>query len=692
MIALAFGGTILAFNGKPLGFEPPEPDPEYPFLRFRFDDPDFNPAEYEDYNDAHYWSYWRRRDDYEGNVWDFIDESRRIGWELSFSEYKPEDVNFEIIKGRTNGLSVKSSNRLLFYGNDHLTAVRGLVIRGDGNEHPSLYCAFSNCRNLVSVELLDCSDIEEADFMFEDSESLTSVSMPSIGNATDLKSMFAGTKIVEAPFFDTSNVRNAIGMFMGCDELVYAPSYDFSSLVYGGGMFAYCYKLESANIKTSNILGTEDSLVQAGARKMFEDCRSLIEAPSELVLDSATDISCIFTNCSSLTRIPAYNLSSVVDASQAFYGCSGLEAIPEFDLHSAEDMNLMFGDCSSLTEVPNFDFSSAKNTSSMFSGCSGLTRIPAFVFPSTLEDAGMMFYECSSLQELPSGLDISMIDDVDRMFSYCTSLTTIPTFTFKNGASVNGIFSYCTSLLSFPSDYDFSHVSEADAMFAGMRSITSVPVEVIETALHLTSLPYMFDDCVSLALIPLFDTSRLENVTRMFKGCPIESLPNFNFTSAKYASDMFFECQSLKDVSNLTFSSALEYIPGMFASCYEIDSLSKLPSGLDISNATDINHLFYMTKIPEMPNWDYSHITDMSYTFHKTEITSIRDINVSSVVNVAHTFEDCDKVQSGILNMYEKLSNLGSQIEDHEWCFNNCGDTSIQSVEDELAQIPSDWK
>ena len=65
-------------------------------------------------------------------------------------------------------------------------------------------------------------------------------------------------------------------------------------------------------------------------------------------------------------------------ATSMFYQCTALTTVPLFNLSSVTDAYAMFYQCNGLTTVPLFNLSKCTSTQSMFSGCSSLTTVPLF--------------------------------------------------------------------------------------------------------------------------------------------------------------------------------------------------------------------------------------------------------------------------------------------------------------------------
>ena len=90
---------------------------------------------------------------------------------------------------------------------------------------------------------------------------------------------------------------------------------------------------------------------------------------------NVTDMSYMFSNCSSLTTIPLLDTSNVTNMESMFQSCYNLTSIPQLDTSNVTYMNSMFFNCASLTSIPQLDTSNVTNMNSMFSNCSRLEEI-----------------------------------------------------------------------------------------------------------------------------------------------------------------------------------------------------------------------------------------------------------------------------------------------------------------------------
>ena len=186
---------------------------------------------------------------------------------------------------------------------------------------------------------------------------------------------------------------------------------------------------------------------------------------------------------------PLLDTSSVTDMSSMFSGCSSLTTIPQLDTSNVTNMSSVFYNCSSLTTIPLIDTSSVTNMGNMFYGCTSLTTIP-LIDTGSATTMSSVFYSCSSLETVPQ-LNTSNVTNMNSMFSQCTSLTTIPLINTSSATNMQYMFSGCTSLISIPQ---------------------------LNTA-NVTNMMYMFSNCSSLTTVPLLDTSNVNNMNSMFSRC-----------------------------------------------------------------------------------------------------------------------------------------------------------------------------
>lgn len=179
-----------------------------------------------------------------------------------------------------------------------------------------------------------------------------------------------------------------------------------------------------------------------------------------------------------------------------------------------------------------------------------------------------------------------------------------------------------------------------------------------------TSMWNIFNDCVSLNKVALFDTSGCTDLAHMFSGCSaLTSVPLYDTSNAVELQGMFFGCVSLSTIPQFNTSLCTNFNT-MFTSCV---SLTEVPV-LNTSLATRTDDMF-------------------------NECVSLRHIpnlNLPLVELVDRMCRNCYSVESGALSLYTQLSSLEAVPTHDIEVFKNCGrDTVTGSAE--LAQIPSSW-
>ena len=156
-----------------------------------------------------------------------------------------------------------------------------------------------------------------------------------------------------------------------------------------------------------------------------------------LANSNVTDMSWMFSECSSLTQLDLSNFdtSNVTTMRNMFSACSSLTQLDlsKFNTSNVTDMVYMFEACSSLTSLylSNFDTSKVIDMSWMFSECSSLASLDLSNFDmSNVINMSYMFYKCTKLSTLDlSNWNITKISagvtSMNNMFYFCTNLSDV---------------------------------------------------------------------------------------------------------------------------------------------------------------------------------------------------------------------------------------------------------------------------
>ena len=107
---------------------------------------------------------------------------------------------------------------------------------------------------------------------------------------------------------------------------------------------------------------------------------------------------CYYSGSSVDDLISYDDTSSCTDMSYMFSNCSSLRQIPQLDTSKVTNMEGMFTYCVSLITIPQLDTSKVTNTNNMFRNCKFLDNIRIDLNSCT--NAGYMFWECTFIRNL----------------------------------------------------------------------------------------------------------------------------------------------------------------------------------------------------------------------------------------------------------------------------------------------------
>ena len=172
---------------------------------------------------------------------------------------------------------------------------------------------------------------------------------------------------------DFSQCESMDSMFNGCEDISVIPFINTSNVTYFGRAFKGCKNLEEiALIDLSNATTTYE---------MFTDCRKLKSIP-EFDTSKCTYMRNFFNSCKSITSIPQLNTSITYDFLGFVRNCSNLVTVPILDTSKATNMQNMFSNCPSLSDE------SLNNILAMCTNASSYTRTKTLAYIGlTLEQA-----------------------------------------------------------------------------------------------------------------------------------------------------------------------------------------------------------------------------------------------------------------------------------------------------------------
>ena len=245
-----------------------------------------------------------------------------------------------------------------------------------------------------------------------------------------------------------------------------------------------------------------------------------------------------------------------------------------------------------------------------------------------------------------SGLDTSAVTNMSSMFSGCTSLQTADL-----------------------SSFDTSMVRHMSSMFSGCSSLTELDLSSFDTRSlvdegeYSPSMSYMFSGCASLETVDLssFDTSSVTNMSGIFSGCSSLGsldLSDWNTLRVVSMSGMFSNCSSLAslDVSSWDTSSVAN-MSAMFSGCTLLQAVDL--SSIDTSSVTNMSSLFEgceSLRALDLSSFDTSKVEDMSQMFKDCSSLASLDLSsfdTSSVAGSGGTYS-----YDGMCGMFQGCSSL----------------------------------
>ena len=181
---------------------------------------------------------------------------------------------------------------------------------------------------------------------------------------------------------------------------------------------------------------------------------------------------------------------------------------------------------------------------------------------------------------------------------------------------------------------------------------------------------------------PVFVKNNLDKIDLILKNTSIKSIKlvsNFllnkgeNIITIKInnkltnLSNMFYDCYSLKDISDLKYLDVSEVanFNKMFYGCSLLSDIIPLEKW-NVSNCKDFSYMFYwcreLTNIKPLENWNVSNAIDFSYMFYGCKLLSdlkpIEKWNVSNANNFKSMFWECNISDINALKYWRISENI----------------------------------
>lgn len=465
-------------------------------------------------------------------------------------------------------------------------------------ERNSMYCAFRNCRELVSV-----SNINE-------------------------------------------NVKNMDFAFSNCIALPTPPEIP-SSVISMSNTFSNCFALETAPEIPDNVENISHT---------FFNCQSLVTAPDLSSCTRLTRMNDTFNHCEKLENPPALP-NTITSMWETFGFCTNLETAPVLP-DSVTSLHGTFGWCFKLknvSKIPNNIIS----MESTFYDCSALKNIPEI--PSTITYLTNTFYGCVSIENAPDLTNCTNITNMYNTFSYCYNLTGDIHIGSNQIINAQSCFnrSTLTKNVFIPFGFDNgvdsstynSFISAGYNPFDRVQGTVLMDERLRDWRYHfLENRTRVFDEYLgedSSIVVPNYiinydgnvyvseinkytsgSTTSEANTPFAFNSDIIEvDLNNLNYVDndMNYA---FQESTSLENVSGITDSTL--YMDSTFIGCTSLLNIDKIPSS----------------------------VVTLSNTFNGCSlIESVDPITSTELVNMDSTFRNCTSLEGDIFITSEKIQS-----------------------------------
>ena len=206
--------------------------------------------------------------------------------------------------------------------------------------------------------------------------------------------------------------------------------------------------------------------------------------------------------------------------------------------------------------------------------------------------------------------------------------------------------------ISFNDAVDTSRVENMCRMFSACESLTSLDVSFFATS-RVLDMSHMFATCETLTTLDLssFDTSQVEDMESMFYGCKnltSVNLDSFDTSNVRKMVKMFAYCGKLPTIDVSRFDTRrVTDMSHMFRNCASLQRVDV--SGFNTSNVTKINSMFY--KCTNLSSVD------------------LRGFDTSRMYGLCHVLEECPLITNIETDGWVIVSNAKYD------CFMDNGDT-----------------
>ena len=427
--------------------------------------------------------------------------------------------------------------------------------------------------------------------------------------------------------------------------------------------------------------------------------------------EKVTDMSYMFSNCSSLTSLDVthFNTANVTNMWYMFSSCSALLSlnVTNFNTANVTNMRNMFSSCSSLTslDVSHFNTANVTNMSYMFSNCVALTSLDVTNFDTAnVTDMTRMFMGCSSLTSLDvTNFNTANVTDMSYMFANCAALTSLylTNFNTANVTNMRNMFSSCKALTTIYASSKFvtPQVSSSSGMFNKCEKLkgevvvwtkdkaTDKTFAKIEGGYFSGGIPRVKYADGTLTFFLTSKETLGENEYELNSGKNLPEWVKHTFSITKVVFDTsfanarptscykwFFWCEKLNQVEGIKNLNTKEVtdMADMFYECRDLSSLDV--SGFNTEKVTDMSGMFYeciSLKLLDVAKFNTANVKSMSNMFYRCnnlDLLNVTNFNTANVTNMQGMFYSCP----ALTTIYASDKFVTGQVTDGSNMFSNC--------------------
>ena len=210
--------------------------------------------------------------------------------------------------------------------------------------------------------------------------------------------------------------------------------------------------------------------------------------------------------------------------------------------------------------------------------------------------------------------------------------------------------------------------NKAEYLFAGCSNLTAVPL--FDTS-KVTNMSGMFSECTSLTTVPLFDTSKVTNMSSMFSECTsLTTVPLFDTSNVTFMNSLFFGCTSLTtvplfDIRKVTGMSGILSGCKALTDCY----LRNIKTALQVGSGTSYGHLLTVDSLVHLiyelrDTGSVKKLTVGSANLEKLANVYVRTIDITDemraeddLVDEKLPFEVCESTDEGAMLISDYVTN-----------------------------------